>query len=105
VIGDIVTQSGEPLPQGALVTVWLSQEATADAEEQVLAVQIIEADGESPPRFDLAYAANAIDEARDYAVYVQVSVDNEVVSVTDEGFPVLTGGAPGEVTVTVDLAP
>ncbi|MCE3001185.1 MAG: YbaY family lipoprotein [Xanthomonadaceae bacterium] len=103
VTGMVMADNPVALSAGAQVTVRLLDITRADAEPTVIttAVQPIAA---LPAEFTLAYADDAIDSYRSYAVDAQVMDEGTVKFVSIGRVPVLTNGKPARVNVQLAQA-
>jgi uncharacterized lipoprotein YbaY/heat shock protein HslJ/uncharacterized lipoprotein NlpE involved in copper resistance len=93
------------LPAGAVFETVLEDVSQADAPAVEIA-RIAEADPGNPPfAFEIPYDPAAIDPARRYAVRARVTADGQLMFISDEAHPVLTGGAPDTVDIVMRMMP
>jgi putative lipoprotein len=106
--GVVVVPEGQPGEVAACVLVQVEDVSRMDAPSVVVGEQRVESvplDGRVVP-FDVDVPTEAIDDRSSYSVrvHVDVSGSGEVESgdlITTQSYPVLTGGYPESVSVTV----
>jgi putative lipoprotein len=91
------------LPPGAVVKVRLEDISLADAKARVLDEQIIEASGQVPIPFELAYDPAAIDPRHRYAVRAQIWVEDELWFSTTRVNPALNEAGTGPFDLMLDM--
>jgi putative lipoprotein len=102
VTGEVVLAESLITPEGAVVTVQLRDVSTVGGDTPVLAEQTFVIGTDAPPfAFDLAFDPDEVDPAGRYVVSVRVTEGDQVLAMSGRGIPVLTNGAPTEVTVNV----
>jgi Type III secretion system lipoprotein chaperone (YscW) len=87
------------LPSGARLEVRLLDISRADAAATVIAETIIENAGQPPYAFTLAYEPAQIIERHLYAVRAILTHEGQLLFTTDQIYPVITNGAPKEVSL------
>ena len=80
------------LPPDAVVEVVLEDISLADAAAEVLARVVLERPGQPPFAFELNVDHGVLDESRRYAVRARITHGEQLLFVTDQVYPVLTGG-------------
>lgn len=94
VTGTIGYEEALLLPPGALVVIRLQDVSITDIPAQVLAEQLIQIQRRQfPLEFRLLYDPAAIDERHSYSVAARISVDDELLFISTQAYPVLTRGA------------
>jgi putative lipoprotein len=84
------------LPPGAVLEATLEDVTRADAPGKVIAGARVEHPRNPPIRFAIPYDPSRIDPRRHYAVRAQILVDEKPFFITDQNYPVLTGGNGNE---------
>lgn len=92
------------LRPGSVLDVELVDVSLADAPSVLLAARRFAID-KVPFGFDLAYDATLIDDRSIYAIQARISRDGRVIYRSTTRNPVLTGGAPEMIDITLDLMP
>ena len=72
-----------------------------DAPAVTIAEQVLHNPGQGPIQFEIAYDPAAIHESNSYAVQVRVLQGDELAYISDTAYPVITGGHPTHVDVTL----
>jgi copper homeostasis protein (lipoprotein) len=99
VTGAATTREQVALPPGAVFEAVLEDVTDAQGPAQELGRSTIEEPGVPPYAFEIDYDTAAVLPERTYSVRAQVSVGRRLLFVSDALNPVLTGGAPREVSV------
>ena len=95
VSGTVFYVQRSPLSPASRVTVRLADVSHADAPAEVVAEQVIEANGGQVPfAFALTYDPEQIDQEADYAVSAQIDEEGHVFWITTERHAVITHGNP-----------
>jgi uncharacterized lipoprotein YbaY/heat shock protein HslJ len=87
------------LPPGAVFEAVLEDVTDADAPARELGRSTIEEPGNPPFEFEIDYDPGDVQPERTYSVRAQVTVGRRLLFVSDTMNPVLTQGAPTDVTV------
>jgi putative lipoprotein len=105
VAGSVTYLERIALPPQATVTVRLADVSLADAPAQVLAEQVIPANGQQPPfAFALFYDPAQIQPNHTYAVQARIEVDGQLRFINTTRYPVLTEGVPNTVELVLAQA-
>lgn len=103
VTGEVVYRERIAMPEGAVITVRVSDVSLADAPAVVIGEQVIENPGNVPVKFSVAYDASKIQPSRTYAVSARIEVNGKLEWISTTRIPVITDGAPtSNVTVPVE---
>lgn len=94
--GEIAFAGDPAVPPGAVVEAQLRDVSLQDAASVLIASQTIEGAERFPVPFAIRYDPAKIDERRDYAVQVSITVGGELVYVNDAAFGALTRGYPSD---------
>jgi putative lipoprotein len=90
------------LPPNAAIDVRLEDVSRADAPAVIVAEKIFPTNGKQVPiPFQLPYSANDIQPSHRYQVRAQITVADELLFVTTNAYPVITGGAPSTVNMVL----
>jgi putative lipoprotein len=90
------------LPPNAAIDVRLEDVSRADAPAVIVAEKIFATNGKQVPiPFQLPYSANDIQPSHRYQVRAQITVADELLFVTTNAYPVITGGAPSTVNMVL----
>jgi putative lipoprotein len=92
------------LPPGAVLEATLEDITRADAPGKVIGRARVDHPRTPPIRFAIPYDPSRIDPRRRYAVRAQILVDEKPFFITDESYPVLTGGNGNEVELLLRRA-
>jgi putative lipoprotein len=92
------------LPPGAVLEAALVDVSRADAQAQVIGQTRVEHPRNPPIRFAIPYDPSRIDPRRRYAVRARILVDEKPFFITDQNYPVLTGGKGDEVELMLRRA-
>jgi putative lipoprotein len=92
------------LPPGAVLEATLEDVSRADAPAKVIGQTRVEHPRNPPIRFAIPYDPARIDPRRRYAVRARILVDEKPFFVTDQNYPVLTGGKGNEVELMLRRA-
>jgi putative lipoprotein len=102
VTGTVTYPQRIALPPTAVVTVRLIDASRADAQAEVLGEHVFSASGRQVPLpFSIAYDPSRISARGSYAVQARIDDDGKLRFISDQRYPVLTGGAPVPVEVVV----
>jgi len=103
VSGQVIYREKIAMPEGAVVTVRVSDVSLADAPADVIGEQVIENPGNVPVKFSVAYDASKIQQGRTFAVSARIEVNGKLEWISTTRIPVITDGAPtSNVTVPVE---
>ncbi len=92
------------LPPGAVFEATIEDVSRADAPAQTIARQRVEAPGNPPIAFTIAYDPAKILQERRYVVRARILVDGKLLFTTDTATPVITGGSPTSVSLMMRRA-
>jgi copper homeostasis protein (lipoprotein) len=87
------------LPAGAVFEATLEDVSKADAPAEVIGRTRLERPGNPPIEFEISYDTSRIIASHRYVVRGRIVVDGKPFFVTDESYPVLTGGRGTEVSL------
>jgi len=88
------------VPPGSVLWVQLLDVSRQDVRAELISETMIPLEGRRPPiEFRLAYRQEAIKTSRTYAVSAAIRFGERPLFTTTESYPVLTRGAPGDVSV------
>jgi uncharacterized lipoprotein YbaY len=93
------------LPAGALVTIALHEQRTAEHDEIEIARRVIETSEEPPVPFSVSLPGGGIDPDATYRVDAWISAGSRPWFTLEERVPVLTGGHPSEVDLLLRRVP
>jgi len=94
VTGTVTYNEALLLPPGALVEIRLQDVSLADVPARVLAEQLIQIQRQQfPLEFRLIFDLAAIDERHTYSVAARITVDDQLLFINTQSYPVLTRGA------------
>ncbi|MBI1295745.1 META domain-containing protein [bacterium] len=95
------------LPTGATITVRLVDVSRADAASELIAEQVITAEGEQVPfPFELTYDPAQIVDSNRYAMQAFIELEGQLLFISDTLIPVLTMDAPSsDVEIMVGSVP
>jgi putative lipoprotein len=89
------------LPPGAVFVAVLEDVSRADAPAAVIATTQIPSPGPPPIPFTIAYDRTSIVESRRYVVRGRILVKDQLLFTSDTATPVITGGHPSTVSITL----
>jgi putative lipoprotein len=89
------------LPRGAVFVAVLEDVSRADAPAAVIATTQIPSPGPPPIGFTIAYDGTSIVESRRYVVRARILVKDQLLFTSDTATPVITGGHPSTVSITL----
>ena len=92
------------MPPGAVFEATLEDVSKADAPADVMGQARIERPGNPPIRFEIPYDPAGINPSHRYAVRARILVGGELFFITDQSYPVLTGGQGNEVALLLRRA-
>ena len=93
------------LAPNAVIEVQLADVTNADAPVQIIASQVITADGRQVPiSFTVTYAIDAIDPAHTYSVNARITTDGKLSWINTQAYYVLTKGQLTGVDIMVEQA-
>ena len=92
------------LPPEAVFEATLEDVSKADAPADVMGQARIERPGNPPIRFEIPYDPARINPSHRYAVRARILVGGELFFITDQSYPVLTGGQGNEVALLLRRA-
>jgi putative lipoprotein len=92
------------LPPGAVLEATLEDVSRADAPAKVIGRTRVDHPGNPPIRFAIPYDPSRIDPRRRYAVRARILVDEKPFFITDQSYPVLTGGKGNDVELMLRRA-
>ena len=92
------------LPPGAVLEATLEDVSRADAAAKVIGSTRIEHPRNPPIRFTIPFDPSRIDPKQRYAVRARILVDEKPFFITDQTYPVLTGGNGSEVDLMLRRA-
>jgi len=106
VSGNIVSQSGEALPDGAKIQVQIQDTSLADAPAKVIGEQSIDGGGKSfPIPYSVSYDPSAIEDRNTYSMSVRIEdADGNLIFISDTSTPVITNGTATE-NVDINVVP
>jgi putative lipoprotein len=87
------------MPPDAVFEATLEDVSKADARAEVIGQARIERPGNPPIRFEITYDPSGINPKHRYAVRARILVDGKLFFITDQSYPVLTGGQGNEVAL------
>ena len=88
-----------------MLRVQLLDVSRQDARADLIAETTIPLEGKQPPvEFSLAYRREAIEPAHTYSVRATILVGDRLLFTTTRSYPVVTRGAPSDVSVHLDAA-
>jgi putative lipoprotein len=87
------------LPPGAVLEATLEDVSRADAPAEVIGRARVERPGNPPIAFAIPYDPSRIDSRHRYAVRARIVVEGKPFFLTDQRYPVLTGGSGSQVEV------
>jgi uncharacterized lipoprotein YbaY len=93
------------LPSGALVTIALHEQRSAEHEEIEIARRVIETSEAPPVPFSVSLPGGGIDPDATYTVDAWISAGSRPWFTLEERVPVLTGGHPSEVDLLLRRVP
>jgi putative lipoprotein len=100
----IYPESAAILPESAL-WVQLLDVSRQDGRADLIAETMIPLEGRRPPvEFRLAYRREAIDPSHQYSVRATINFGDRLLFTTTRAYPVLTRGAPHDLSVHLDPA-
>jgi uncharacterized lipoprotein YbaY len=89
-----------PLPPNSVLRVQLLDVSRQDTRAVLLSETTIPLEGRQPPiAFSLAYRREAIKPSHTYSVRAALSVGERLLFTTTESYPVVTRGAPTDVSI------
>jgi putative lipoprotein len=97
--GTISYRERSPLPPGAVVEMTLEDTSKADAPPAMVARVVFKQSGSLPIPFAIPYDPSAIDSAHRYLVLGRILAQGQLLFSTDQAQPVLTDGAPSEISL------
>ena len=92
------------LPPGAVLEATLEDVSKADAAAEVIGLARVEKPGNPPIPFEIRYDSSRVDPSRRYAVRARIVVEGKPFFITDQHYPVLTGGEGSEVELLLRRA-
>ena len=92
------------LPPNAVFEATLQDVSKADAPAEVIGQARIERPGNPPIRFEIAYDPSRINPSHRYSVRARILVDGKPFFITDQHYPVVTGGHGNEVALLLRRA-
>jgi putative lipoprotein len=102
IMGTVTYRARMALPPNAAIDVRLEDVSRADAPAVIVAEKILATNGKQVPiPFQLPYSANDIQPSHRYQVRAQITVADELLFVTTNAYPVITGGAPSTVNMVL----
>jgi putative lipoprotein len=105
VSGTVIYHEPVQLPPGAALHVSLADLSQNDAGRAIVGEVTLPAEGRQPPLpFTITFDPKVIDPAHTYAIQAEVSSGGTPLLTTSESHPVLTGGRPATVEVTLHPA-
>ena len=88
------------VPSGSVLWVQLLDVSRQDVHAELISETMIPLEGRQPPiEFRLAYRQEAIKPSRTYAVRAAIKFGERPLLTSTESYPVLTRGAPSDVSV------
>lgn len=95
ITGTVTYLQRSALPAGAVITVRLVDVSLADAAAELIAEQVITAEGQQVPiPFELTYDPAQIVDGNRYAVQAFIELDGQLLFISDTIVPVITMDAP-----------
>lgn len=85
------------LPPDAVFEATLEDVSKADVQAETIASVRLRGFGQVPVRFELPYDAARIRESHRYSIRGRILVDGKLAWITDQAYPVITGGNPTQV--------
>jgi len=105
VSGRAMYASSSNVLANAMLRVQLLDVSRQDARADLIAETTIPLEGKQPPvEFSLAYRREAIEPAHTYSVRATILVGDRLLFTTTRSYPVVTRGAPSDVSVHLDAA-
>jgi copper homeostasis protein (lipoprotein) len=92
------------MPPNAVFEATLQDVSKADAPAEVIGQARIERPGNPPIRFEITYDPSRINPSHRYSVRARILVDGKPFFITDQHYPVLTGGKGNEVALLLRRA-
>ena len=89
------------MPPNAVFEATLEDVSLADAPAVIMGRVRIESPGNPPIHFEIPYDADRIETNRSYSVRGRVTVDDRLMFITDQMYPVLTRGADTDVSLVM----
>jgi putative lipoprotein len=106
VSGTVAYRERIALPPNAAIEVKLQDVSLQDAPAKTVAETVFAAEGKQVPiPFQLSYNPSDINMAHTYQVLANINVDGKLMFTTTTAYPVLTQGAPSQVTMMLQQAP
>jgi putative lipoprotein len=103
VTGRAIYPPQSAVPPNSMLRVQLLDVSRQDARAVLISETTISLEGKQPPiGFSLAYRREAIKASNTYSVRASIIVGNRLVLTTTETYPVLTRGAPMDVSVRLE---
>jgi len=101
ITGNLVTQDGAPaqLPEGAVVTVRLLDGTRSDAPPSEILTQIVPSSGALPMAYVLNVDRKSVERMATYLVDANVTLNGQLLFLTQSRVPVLTQGAGRNVDI------
>lgn len=100
--GEVTLPEGAGLPRGAVMDVYIEDQARADAPADILAQTQLIPSGEPPLGFSLAYDPQSLSPRGRYGMRVRISVDGDLWYINTRHVPAFEAGPTGPVTVPVE---
>jgi putative lipoprotein len=94
VTGEVLYRERIAMPEGAVVTVRVSDVSRADAPADVIGEQVIETPGNVPVKFSVGYDPAKIQPGHTYAVSARIEVNGQLMWINTTHIPVITNGNP-----------
>jgi putative lipoprotein len=105
VTGTVAYRERIALPPNAFIDVKLQDTSRQDAPAKTVAESVFAAEGKQVPiPFQISYNPTDINMAHTYLVRATISVDNKLMFTSTTAYPVLTQGAPSQVTMMLQQA-
>ncbi len=89
------------MPPNAVFEATLEDVSLADAPAEIMGRVQIDSPGNPPIQFEIPYDAARIESNRSYSVRGRVTVDDRLMFITDQMYPVLTRGADTDVSLVM----
>lgn len=100
--GEVTLPEGGELPRGAVMDIYIEDQARADAPADILAQTQLIPSGEPPYGFSLSYDSESLSPRGRYGMRVRMSVDGDLWYINTRHVPAFEAGPQGPVTVPVE---
>ncbi len=106
VTGTVAYRERIALPPNAFIDIKLQDVSRQDAPAKTVAESIFAAEGKQVPiPFQISYNPSDINMAHTYLVRANINVDGKLMFTSTTAYPVLTQGAPSQVTMMLQQTP